>query len=29
VKTMLDPNDVADWLAYIPPEYSDKNDKET
>jgi glycolate oxidase len=25
VKSMLDPNDVADWLAYIPPEYPDKD----
>ena len=27
---MLDPNRVADWTGYIPPEYSDKRaEKET
>jgi hypothetical protein len=27
VKGMLDPNNVADWLAYIPSEYPDEGNK--
>ena len=27
VRNMLDPNRVADWSGYIPPEYSDKKDQ--
>ena len=27
VKKMLDPNNVADWTGYIPPEYSDERNK--
>lgn len=28
VKGVLDPNDVADWLAYIPAEYPDNKEEE-
>jgi hypothetical protein len=27
VRNMLDPNRVADWSGYIPPEYSDKREQ--
>jgi glycolate oxidase len=27
VKKMLDPNNVADWTGYIPPEYTDEKNK--
>jgi glycolate oxidase len=27
VRNMLDPNKVADWTGYIPPEYADKKEK--
>ncbi|MBN2238412.1 MAG: FAD-binding oxidoreductase [Dehalococcoidales bacterium] len=27
VRNMLDPNRVADWSGYIPPEYSDRKEK--
>jgi hypothetical protein len=28
VRNMLDPNRVADWTGYIPPEYKDQRKEE-